>query len=115
MISILFTLSISILGYEYGGLNGLGISYLIGYVYYTLQTNYLCRRWYGFDFNSTSKISILLHLSLASGCFYFIYFTDDLMHLSGILFLFLSIALSYYEIKKMGLTSKFEKLIFRKN
>ncbi|MCF8410861.1 MAG: oligosaccharide flippase family protein [Crocinitomicaceae bacterium] len=115
VISIVFTLSISILSYEYWGLNGLGISYLIGYVYYTLQTHYLCRRWYGFHFNSTSKISILLHLSLASGCFYFIYFTDDLMHLIGILFLILSIALSYYEIKKMGLTPKFKQLILRKS
>ncbi len=114
VISIVFTLSISILGYKYWGLNGLGITYLIGYMYYTLQTHYLCKRWYGFDFNSSSKISILFHVTLASGCFYFVYFTNDLMRLSGILFLILSIALSYFEIKKMGLTPKFKKLILRK-
>lgn len=115
VISICFSLSISILGYHFWGLNGLGIAYLIGYVYYSLQTYYLCKRWYGFDFNSGSKISIFLHLLLACGCFYFIYFTDDLKHLAGVILFILSVTLSYYEIKKMGLTTKFKKLIFRKN
>jgi O-antigen/teichoic acid export membrane protein len=114
VISIVFSLSITILGYELWGLDGLGITYLLGFVFYTLQTNYFCGKWYGFEFKSSSKISILLHLALASACFYFVYFTEDFKHLLGILFIFLSIVLSYFEIKKMGFNEKFKKLIFRK-
>jgi O-antigen/teichoic acid export membrane protein len=114
MISIIFSLSISILGYEFWGLEGLGITYLIGYIFYTLLTYYFCRKWYGFDLNTSSKVSIMLHLTLAGSCFYFTYFTEDELHLSGIVFLVLSISLSLIEIKKMGLTAKFKKLFSRK-
>lgn len=102
MISIIFSLSISILGYEFWGLEGLGITYLIGYIFYTLLTYYFCRKWYGFDLNSSSKVSIMLHLTLASSCFYFTYFTEDELHLSGIVFFSLSFLLSLFEIKKWG-------------
>lgn len=114
VISIVFFLITSLLGYENWGLNGLGISYLMGYVFYTIHTYFFCRRWYGFDFYSSSKISILLHLSLASACFYFVYFTKDFGKLLGILILFLSIILSYIEIHKMGLSTKFKILFYRK-
>ena len=50
---ILYVLGFNIIGYSWKGLEGLGISYLIGYLFYAIQVFTIAYKKYGFSFQST--------------------------------------------------------------
>ena len=109
--AVIVTTILSIIGYFYFDLKGLGIAYFIGYVYYAIQTNLLCKYWYGFQFSTKSFFYILLNTLTVGLCFYFVIIIK--FNFLGFLLLFISICISYFKVKEMGFTSKISS-IFKK-
>lgn len=51
LISNAYVLGLNILGYNFYGLEGLGVSFLVGYFIYLLQLFFVCNSRYGFSFD----------------------------------------------------------------
>ncbi len=64
-----YMLALNIGGYYWLGLTGLGISYAISYVLYTLQVVWVTRRLYGLVLNATAVKLFAMLLILLLGCF----------------------------------------------
>jgi O-antigen/teichoic acid export membrane protein len=112
----IYTLGLNILGYQYRGLEGLGISFLIGYLIYFLQVFILARRKYEFAFEKEFNKIFVIQVSLGILCFLisrilnppYLYFAGSLV----ILFSF------YYSLKELNKRLKLMPLIlqiFKKN
>ena len=110
--SIIVTTIITILLYNKYGLHGMGIGFTIGYFYYSLQTYFLCRHWYKIDFNKQSKITIFLGALILSSAFFTIVVIKNLG--LGIIVTLVSSVFSFWQMKKMGFTSKIKSLLMRK-
>jgi len=101
-----------------GGLEGLGISFLVGYILYLIQVWILTKIKYGFSFQfSFVKISIL-QLSLGATAFLIMrLLPNPWTYISGSIFILISSLYSYRELeKRIGLkeilihhTQKFRK------
>lgn len=110
--SIIITTIITILLYNKFGLHGMGIGFTIGYFYYSLQTYFLCRYWYKIDFNKQSKIAIFLGALILSLAFFSIVL---IKHPGmGVILTSVSVVFSFWQMKKMGFTSKIKSLLMRK-
>jgi len=114
----IYMLILNILGYLIGGLEGLGISFLVGYILYLIQVWILTKIKYGFSFQfSFVKISIL-QLSLGATAFLIMrLLPNPWTYISGSIFILISSLYSYRELeKRIGLkeilihhTQKFRK------
>jgi O-antigen/teichoic acid export membrane protein len=69
LISNIYMLCLHLLGYYFLGLAGLGISFMIGYLFYLLQVYYLTKIRYHFRFDPTFIKLFAIQLSLAIGGF----------------------------------------------
>jgi O-antigen/teichoic acid export membrane protein len=105
LIGNLYVVALNIIGYKILGLNGLGISFMIGYVLYLLQVFILARYKYNFSFNREFNKIFGLQLAMGLVCFFIIKFVPSpFAYFSGIPIICLSLWFSYKELdKRMGL------------
>lgn len=64
MTFVIYTLVLNMLGFHYGKLSGLGISFLVAYMIYLFQTYFTCRHRYLFKFDKNILIKIILYMLL---------------------------------------------------
>jgi O-antigen/teichoic acid export membrane protein len=111
-LAILITLFISIVGYYFFNLDGLGIGFMVGFAYYSIQTHLICNKLYGNYIDLKSYIILVFCLFLTSALFVLIEYKVSwiLLFFTG----FISISTSIYLYKRMGLLDKLIKP-FKKN
>jgi O-antigen/teichoic acid export membrane protein len=57
---------LNIIGYKYGGLTGIGISYILGYLLYLIQVYFISKKLYSFAFNAQALKIIFINIGLVS-------------------------------------------------
>ena len=60
----IITLIIQIIGFLLGGLTGMGIGYMIGFIYYTIQVYFISKKVYGFNFKKEVIFILLIQFLL---------------------------------------------------
>lgn len=70
----IITLIIQIIGFLLGGLTGMGIGYMIGFIYYTIQVYFVSKKVYGFNFKKEVILILLIQLLLGIVCFLIVSF-----------------------------------------
>lgn len=68
LITNIYLLAFNVIGYHYGGLTGLGISFLIGYMLHMLQMYLVTRKLYDFSFDKNFIRIFVIQFSLAVLC-----------------------------------------------
>lgn len=61
----IYMLAFSLLGFYWGGLTGLGVSFLVSYIVYLAQVYIIAKVKYNFSFNSSFKLIFLIQFALA--------------------------------------------------
>lgn len=106
----IYMLILSILGYKKYGLNGLGLSLLIGYFIYFFQVFFICHKRYGFSFEK--KYIVLSIVQLGISCFILCvpFFVPEIVgYMFGVLFIILSSIISFKELdKRVGIIELIE-------
>jgi O-antigen/teichoic acid export membrane protein len=105
LIGNVYVLGFNILGYIFWGLDGLGISFLAGYILYLIQVFLLARYKYSFSFNREFIKLFGIQLVLGLFCFILIkYLKNPWTYLTGIPIICFSTWISYNELnKRLGL------------
>lgn len=101
----IYMLGFNILGYLWGGLEGLGISYLAGYILYLVQVFTIVRKKYSFYFLwAFARISVIQFM-LGISCFIVSRFLSaPYLYLAGTVLISVSVYLSYKELdRRVGL------------
>ncbi len=75
-----YTLCFNLFGYFYGGLEGLGISFMISYFFHLLQMFIVTKIKYQFSFNSAFLKIFFIQLLLSVACFLVVKFTISLVN-----------------------------------
>jgi len=117
MTANLYMLAFNILGYLWGGLEGLGISFLTGYFVYLVQVFLLARIKYDFKFDKAFQKIFLLQFMLGLLCFMSSKFLDNkyLYYFGSILIIF-SCFYSFRELnKRIGLKALLTDRFKRRN
>jgi O-antigen/teichoic acid export membrane protein len=101
LIANIYILMLNLIGYRWGGLTGLGISYLCGYFIYLLQVYWLCRNKYGFRFeNSFLRIFALQLILTISGFATVKLLPECWNYFGGVLLIIISGCLSIRELNR---------------
>ena len=105
LIANIYLFALNILGYQILGLDGLGISFMIGYIIYFLQVFILARYEYDFSFHKEFKKIFVFQLIIGLLCFFIIkYIPTPWAYMAGIPFICFSAFSSFREMdKRMGL------------
>jgi hypothetical protein len=98
-------LGFNILGYLWGGLEGLGISYLAGYILYLVQVFAIVRKKYSFSFVWAFARITVIQFMLGISCFIVSRFLSaPYLYLAGTVLISVSVYLSYRELdRRVGL------------
>ena len=116
LITNIYLLAFNILGYKYGGLEGLGISFLISYAFYLIQVFVIAKIKYKFSFNR-GFIKIFL-FQLLLGVFGLIiskFINSYYSYLIGSILILVSGIYSIYELnKRLDFKSLINKKILHK-
>jgi O-antigen/teichoic acid export membrane protein len=101
LISYSYSLVFNIIGYKYGGLDGLGISSLIYYFFYFLQVYFITRKKYDFSLEKAFVQIIIIQLLILVICFITVKFIEaPYSYLLGSIFIILSTGYSSFELNK---------------
>ena len=102
-----YMLILNILGYKLGGLEGMGISFLVSYILVFLQVYLIARFKYSFSFNNEFIKIFGLQLILGLICFFIIkLFHLPWAYISGLIIIIISGWISFRELdKRLGLKS----------
>lgn len=96
-----YVLLLNMAGYHFLGLNGLGISFMIGYFLYLIQVYIITRKKYGFSFNRLFFNLFFIQFLLGLGCFFIIFFVPTpWAYLGGTLLIGISTYHSFVELNK---------------
>lgn len=96
-----YLLGFNLLGYKYGGLDGLGISFLIAYVIYFIQVFLVARLKYSFSFEKALIKIFLIQLLIGIGSFLIMKFTiKPFSYILGSVFILISVTYSSLELNK---------------
>lgn len=99
--AVLYMLGLNILGYYYWGLTGLGISFLLGGLFYFIQIHIVCKKLYGFSINKTTMKIFIVQFLIASVCFIADYFFSRIWIYSiGTVLILVSGYYSWHELNK---------------
>ena len=100
-IANMYVLLLNMAGYHFFGLNGLGISFMIGYFLYLIQVYIITRRKYSFSFNRLFFKLFFIQFLLGVGCFFIIFFVPTpWAYLGGTLLIGISAFHSFVELNK---------------
>jgi O-antigen/teichoic acid export membrane protein len=103
-------LVINFVGYSFWGLSGLGIAFLLTYVFYLLQVLYISRKRYMFQFSSSLKKIFLIQLFLSTSCFASIRIVNEPMnYILGILLFLIS---SFFSFRELNFKIDIKTLVF---
>lgn len=81
---VAYTLVLNVIGFHYGELFGLGISYLGAYMLYLFQTFFTCHHYYQFSFEKQIIMKVCLYLVLLiSACLLSFYATSLIRYTIG--------------------------------
>ena len=105
LIVISYMLIFNIIGYKYFGLEGLGISFLLGYVFALAQNYFLTNRLYNFRFEKYFFKGFSIVIIIGILAFLTTHLLDGIvMYILGTILLIISTLYSYRELdKKMGI------------
>ncbi len=105
----LYMLAFNILGFLWGGLEGLGISFLTGYLVYLVQVFLLARIKYAFKFDKAFQKIFGIQFILGLSCFMSSKFLDNkYLYFVGSLLILISCLYSYKELnERIGLKALF--------
>lgn len=105
MAANLYMLAFNVLGYLWGGLEGLGVSFLAGYLIYLVQVFFLAKIKYAFRFDKAFRKIFGIQFILGLLCFLSSkLFDNKLLYLTGSLFIIFSCLYSYRELNhRIGL------------
>ena len=96
-----YLLLLNIGGYYLYGLNGLGISFLVGYFFHFLQIYFFTKIKYNFKFTKEVLTVVFICLTCGISCFLINYFLDNtLSYILGSLLIFFVTYYSFYKINK---------------
>jgi len=96
-----YVLLFSLIGYKWAGLDGLGVSFLVGYVVYLLQVFLLARIKYGFSFDSGFYKIFVVQFLIGLLCFLVIRMFDAAWaYAAGLPLIAVSFIYSYREMDK---------------
>ncbi|CAK7052395.1 MAG TPA: O-antigen translocase [Porphyromonadaceae bacterium] len=100
-----YTLGFSLLGYHFGGLTGLGVSFLIVYLIYLIQVYFIAKIKYQFSFTSSFLKIFIIQFSLAVTSFAIVNLMDEpYTYIIGVLLIIVSGWYSYVELEnRIGL------------
>jgi len=103
----IYILALNLIGYKIGGLTGLGISYLFGYILYLIQVFTISNIKYQFNFNREFIVIFVFQLFLAATCFAIMkYINNPLSYIFGTILIVISMFYSYKELdKRLGIKS----------
>lgn len=106
-VSSLFSLVLNILAYHYWGLEGLGVSYVLGYLFYLTLVYLVIHKKFQFVFYTEFYKIFIAQFILGLGCFILIKFIQTrLVFVLGLPIISLSIFFSYREMdKRLGIKS----------
>lgn len=95
------TLIFQLGGYFLGGLTGMGIGFLLGYVYYTIQVYIIARKKYEFSFDKTFIRQFIAQFIAGSLCFLSVFLAPNPWnYIVGLPFIIVSLWYSYKELNK---------------
>ena len=116
LLANIYVLGFNILGYKFGGLTGIGISYLVIYIVYFLQVYFIIKTKYNFSFNIGFKKIMATQLILGIACFFVVKLIETpLSYFVGSVLIILSIIYSIIELnKRIGLKNLVRKLVSKK-
>lgn len=101
LIANIYMLALNIGGYRLFKLEGLGISFLIGYVLYSIQVYSLSNRKYKFSFNLSFLKILLIQSGLAISGFLIVKFAPQTVtYIVGIILILISSGYSLYQLNK---------------
>jgi O-antigen/teichoic acid export membrane protein len=105
LIASIYILVFNIMGYRLAGFDGLGISFLIGYIVYLIQVFFIARIRYGFYFQSEFFKIFIIQLAIGIVCFSIIRFLKvPLSYFAGGIIIIFSSLISINELdKRLGL------------
>jgi len=104
-----YILFLNLVGYKFMGLEGLGISYIVGYIIYLIQIYIVCNRQYKFYFNTEFYRIFGIQLAIGLSCFAIIkLFPQPWSYLIGIPFILFS---GYYSFKELDKRIQLKNLI----
>ena len=115
LLSSVYVLLFNILGYKYGGLNGLGISFAISYIFHLIQVYLIAHYKYQFTFCKEIKQLFAIQLVLGLACFLTIKLVPTpWAYVAGIPFILASSWVSYKELdKRMDIKSILKKIMIK--
>ncbi len=105
----IYMLALNLLGYYYWGLLGLGISFLVAYIFYLIQVYVIASKYYNFSFNIGFYTIFSFQLFLAIICLSLVkVFENPYSYIWGSLIIFISTYYSFRELdKRMDIKSIF--------
>jgi O-antigen/teichoic acid export membrane protein len=111
-----FNIFINIMGYYLYGLEGLGISFLVGYLFGLGLTMFYAKKKYGFRYNKLTIRSFVINLLLVTTVFATSYFLNGALRFSiGALVLLISAGYSLNELnKKLDLRHLFNEYLVKR-
>lgn len=112
LISYLFYVFLNLLGYKYFGLSGLGISFLISYIFFLIQVFLIAKFRYEFGFTNSFYKIFVLQLLLAITCLVAVkLLISPYSYIFGFILIALSSFFSYRELdKRLGIKSIFSDI-----
>lgn len=100
-----YVLILNVLCYQYFGLDGLGISFLISYLLYFLQVWLVTQKKYNFHFSSDYSKLLTFHLSLTGCCFLLVITPFEWSILASLVIAIFSMFISFKQLEKRGVSS----------
>lgn len=101
LIANVYLLIFNALGYYFGGLEGLGISFLIGYIIYSIQVYLFTKTKYDFRLNLGFIKIFILYIFLGIVSFLIAFYSKGLfLYLSGSAVLILTILISFWLLNR---------------
>jgi O-antigen/teichoic acid export membrane protein len=101
LLANVYFLIFNIIGYKYGGLEGLGISFMLAYLAYLIQVFVLAKVKYSFSFNKDFIRIFVVQLFLALICFLLVkLMPKPYSYLAGSFLIAISAWFSFKELNK---------------
>jgi O-antigen/teichoic acid export membrane protein len=116
LLANVYTIVINVIGYKLGGLQGMGISFFVGYILYLLQVYLLTTSRFGFLFTRDFIKVFLLELLFSIGCFMLVRtFQGFWLYAFAAPLMILIFGYSIYQIdKRIGVKDLFERVVLKK-